>query len=91
MDRFAIHKSLLMHLLILRLAGNNSPSNGTQVHADEMPADLVPAQCTERMEMIKTIVGLVNLDGRPLLPHLALTLPDSLAASASTRSSARAT
>ncbi len=37
--------------------GNNSPSNGTQVICDEMIADLVKAECDERMEYYKTIVG----------------------------------
>lgn len=47
------------------MAGNNSPSNGTQIHSDEMFADLVPAQCTERMEYYKTIVGCVPLCFEP--------------------------
>ena len=37
--------------------GNNSPANGTVVVCDEMISDLTPAECTEKMEAIKTIVG----------------------------------
>tara|TARA_B110000046_G_scaffold184325_1_gene222530 strand:- start:3432 stop:3860 length:429 start_codon:yes stop_codon:yes gene_type:complete len=73
------------------LAGNNSPSNGTQVQSDEMDSDLVPAQCTERMEFIKTVVGcaLPALQACPCLQ--LIPNPVSLSASASSPSSARAT
>jgi hypothetical protein len=37
--------------------GNNSPSNGTVILEDEMSSDMVQAECTEKMEATKTIVG----------------------------------
>jgi hypothetical protein len=39
------------------MQGNNSPSNGTMVIADEMLADLTAADCGERLEYYKTLTG----------------------------------
>ena len=38
--------------------GNNSPENGTQQFLDEMPSHLTPAECTQRMEFVKTLADM---------------------------------